>query len=167
MDIPCGWACVKHHILVLCHCSVCGQGWAAFLQQNSAKVGAFGEWEARQKLDGSSGLWRPLLENEGSFIHKYIVVCGEENSAVWAGSSTGAHRDFHVLNCWALLAMEVPPGAVLSVLSHLLHSVITAGLNLSRVFGGTAKTALKKCPWISVIPVQTGEQPVLLLVICH
>lgn len=63
--------------------------------------------------------------------------------------------------------MEGPPGAVSSVLFPLLHSVITAGLNLSRVCGGTAKTVLKKCPWISVIPVQTGEQPVLLLVVCH
>lgn len=67
------------------------------------------------------------------------------------------------MNWGALLAMEVPPAAVSSVLFHLLHSVITAGSNLSRVFGGTAKTALKKCPWISVIRVLTGEQPVLLL----
>lgn len=60
-----------------------------------------------------------------------------------------------------------PPAAAFSVLLHLLHSVITAGLNPSRGFGGTAKTALKKCPWISVIRVLTGEQPVLLLAICH
>lgn len=53
---------------------------------------------------------------------------------------------------------------VFSVLFHLLHSAITAELNLSRVFGGTAKTALKKCPWISVILVLTGEQQTLLLV---
>lgn len=108
----------------------------------------------------------PLLENENFFIHEYSVVRGEKNAAVWAGSSTGTHRDFPVLNWGALSAMEVPPVAVFSVLLHLLHSVITAGLNLSRVFGGTARTALKKCPWISVIRVLTGEQPVLL-VVCH
>lgn len=45
-------------------------------------------------------------------------------------------------------------------------SVTTVELNLSRVFGGTAKTALKKCPWISVTLVLTGEQHMLLL-ICH
>ena len=57
--------------------------------------------------------------------------------------------------------------AVFLMLFHLLHSVITAELNLSRVFGGTAKTALKKCPWISVILVLTGEQHMLLLAICN
>lgn len=113
---------------------------------------------------GSGG---PLLEIENFFIREYIVVCGEENAAVWAGSSTGTHRDFHVVSWGALSAVEVPPVAVFSVLLHLLHSVITAGLNLSRVFGGTAKTALQKCPWISVIHVLTGEQPVILLVVCH
>lgn len=120
-----------------------------------------------KSLMDPQGSGPPLLENEDFFIHKYIVVRGEENSAVWAGRNTWTHRDFHVVNWWALLAMEVPPVAVFSVLFHLLHSVITAELNLSRVFGGTAKTALRKCPWISVIRVLTGKQPVLLLVICQ
>lgn len=53
------------------------------------------------------------------------------------------------------------------LLFNLLHSVITAGLNLFRVFGGTAKTALKKCPWISVTLVLTGEQHMLLFGICN
>lgn len=57
--------------------------------------------------------------------------------------------------------------AVLSMLFHLLCSVITVELNLSRVFGGTAKTALKKCPWIFVILVLTGKQHTLLLVTCN
>lgn len=56
--------------------------------------------------------------------------------------------------------------SVFSVLPSA-SSVITAELNLSRVFGGTAKTALKKCPWISVTLVLTGEQHTLLLVTCR
>lgn len=49
----------------------------------------------------------------------------------------------------------------------MFHSVTTAELNPFKAFGGTARIALKKCPWISVILVLTGEQQALMLIICN
>lgn len=140
--------------------SVCRQGWAALLEQGGAKGEHLGSGKQGKSLMDPQGSGGPLLENEDFLMHVVRRI------QLWGLAVAQGHTEIPM--GWVGVHWWVPPSAAaFSVLFPLLHSVITAALSPSRAFGGTAKTALKKCPWISVIPVLTGEQPGLLLDICH